>query len=64
MSYANNNFGLNASYQYMEFEFDSADANIQHIGTATTLNWPHFELARPLSIYTYKSNVYSQRRFN
>ena len=33
----------------MEFEFDSADANIAHTGTATSLNWPQFELARPLT---------------
>jgi len=33
----------------MEFEFDSADANIAHVGTATSVNWPQFELARPLT---------------
>ncbi len=39
------NYGLNDSYDYYEFELDSLDATASFSGTAAATDWPLFEIA-------------------
>ena len=45
---AANNFGLNDSYEYSEYIFDSATAKNPYVATAELRNWPQFIFGRVL----------------
>lgn len=44
-----NNYGLNNTYEYFEFSFDSLDTNTSPDASVSTLDWPLFMLQRPLT---------------
>ena len=43
-----NNFGLNGSYEYTEYELDSFDCVNANNGNESITNWPKFFLGKPL----------------
>lgn len=42
-------FGLSSSLRYFEYEFDSQDAIKGYSASETVLDWPNFQIERPLS---------------
>ena len=42
-------FGLSPNLKYFEYEFDSADANVSFSSSSSSLDWPNFQMERPLS---------------
>jgi len=44
-----NNYGLNDSLEYYEYEFDSSDTTNTMDSNYSTLDWPLFTAGRPLN---------------